>query len=254
MIKRRDEAGAGDSGDFMDRLRTMLKTIRSSPGKTLEGGVTEEMVIAQGIIFLQGGFETTSTTLSLLCHALATNPEAQEMCRTEIIDTVQNIDDIGHEDIKELPYLEACIKETLRLYPILIRNSRLCTSDAVVKGMKIKAGTTVVIPVYAMHRNKDFYGEDADEFRPERFLDDEADGADRLDQQLTYHPFGAGPRICIGMRFAMSEMKVTMAKLLANFRLLEEPGVTSPIKFKPGNIATLSFDEIDVRLQKRREI
>ena len=123
-----------DKGDFMDRLRVMLKNIDDS-GKLKHNGVSAEMIYAQGIIFLGAGFETTASTLSLLCHCLAQNQEVQERCYQEIVENIDNVDQIRHEDIVELPYLEACVKETLRFRPPVVRNTRVCTKDIEIKGM-----------------------------------------------------------------------------------------------------------------------
>ena len=111
--------------------------------------------------------------------------------------------------------------------------------------MKIKTGTNIVVPIYAMHHNKDLFGEDADVFDPDRFLDGRV-----APDQLTFHPFGAGPRICIGMRFAMSEIKVVMAKILSNFKITEDPSFPD-IEFKPGNLGLLDYDSVRVRFQSR---
>ena len=92
---------------------------------------------------------------------------------------------------------------------------------------------------------QEFYGEDAEEFNPERFLDGRV-----VPDQITYHPFGAGPRVCIGMRFAMTQMKIVLAKLLTTFRIVEENGVTN-LEFSPGSIAILNHDKMEVRLEPR---
>merc|ERR1712224_1192189 len=110
LIKERDEKDMEDQGDFIDRLRFMTKKIRASEKKEHEG-LNEDMVAAQGIVFLAAGFETTSSTMSLLLYNLAKHPLVQEKV------------------IAEMPYLEACLYETLRLYPI-VRNQRYCNKDS----------------------------------------------------------------------------------------------------------------------------
>ena len=105
----------------------------------------------------------------------------------------------------------------------------------------------VIIPIYAMHMNPELFGDNVDKFEPERFLD--GAGKDLIDNHL-FHAFGGGPRICIGMRFAMEEMKITLAKLLSNFKVIEEPNVTK-LEFDKGNVFMLSYKEMKVRIQKR---
>ena len=100
-----------DQGDFIDRLRMMIHRIRESSESKLEG-LDEEMVVAQGIIFLAAGFETTANTLGSLTYILAKHPEIQQRCVEEIEEVIANKKEINHETISELHYLEACIKVT----------------------------------------------------------------------------------------------------------------------------------------------
>ena len=100
-----------DQGDFIDRLRMMIHKIRESGESKLEG-LDEEMVVAQGIIFLAAGFETTANTLGSLTYILAKHPEIQQRCVEEIEEVIANKKEINHETISELHYLEACIKVT----------------------------------------------------------------------------------------------------------------------------------------------
>ena len=117
-----------------------------------------------------------------------------------------------------------------------------------VSGLKIKKGTNIIIPTYVMHRNPDIFGENPEQFDPARFLNDSC--KDQMDNFL-FHSFGGGPRICIGMRFAMEEMKIAMAKLLFNFEIVDEPDVTK-LDFQKGSIFLLSYPEMKVKLQERK--
>ena len=87
-------------------------------------------------------------------------------------------------------------------------------------GLKIKKGMSIVVPTYVLHMDPDIYGDNVEQFEPERFLNDAS--KEQIDNHL-FHSFGGGPRICIGMRFAMEEMKITLAKLLCNYEIIEEP-------------------------------
>ena len=93
--------------------------------------------------------------------------------------------------------------------------------------------------------SQEFFGEDAEEFNPDRFMDGRV-----APDQITYHPFGAGPRVCIGMRFAMTQMKIVLAKLITSFRIVEERGVTK-LDLTPGSIAIMAHDKMEVRLESR---
>ena len=117
VIKKRDDLKMEDQGDFIDKLRMMIHKIRES-GQAKLDGVNEEMVIAQGIIFLTAGFETTANTLGTLTYNLAKYPEIQQRCYEEILEVIENRKEINHETISELHYLEACIKVCYTLNPL----------------------------------------------------------------------------------------------------------------------------------------
>ena len=226
----------------------MIRKIRDSDKEKVDG-LNEEMVIAQGIIFLAAGFETSASTMSLLMYSLAKHKIAQEKCYEEISNIVSEGNEITHDTIADMPYLEACIQETCRLYPIVIRNQRYCTKDSDIDGMHIRKGTTVIVPTWAMHRNPEIFGQDAGEFVPERFLEG---AANEHMSNHTFHAFGGGPRTCIGMRFAMAEMKIAVSKLLLNFSIQDEPGVTK-LDFDKGSYFMLSYPDMQVRIKKRTQ-
>ena len=98
-----------------------------------------------------------------------------------------------------------------------------------------------------MHKNPELFGENVDTFEPERFLNG---AAKEFIDNHTFHAFGGGPRICIGMRFAMAEMKITLAKLLCNFKIVEKSNVTK-LEFDKGNPFLLSYKEMKVGIQER---
>ena len=109
VIQKRDDIKLEDQGDFVDRLRMMIHKIRAS-GQVSMDGLNEELVVAQGIIFLAAGFETTANTMGSLTYIFAKHPEIQQRCYEEIQDVVSNKKEINHETIAEMQYLEACIQ------------------------------------------------------------------------------------------------------------------------------------------------
>ena len=107
-----------DQGDFIDRLRMMIHKIKNS-GQTTVDGISEEIVVSQGIVFLAAGFKSTANTLGSLTYNLAKYPEIQQRCYEEIQDVISNNKEINHETISELHYLEACIKVYKSMYDYL---------------------------------------------------------------------------------------------------------------------------------------
>ena len=118
------------------------------------------------------------------------------------------------EDSSKLKYLEACIKEGLRLYPSVPAIQRTINEDVELDGYQIPTGASINLSFYALHRNEDLYPE-AMKFKPERFL---LQDADNHRHPYAFVPFSAGPRNCIGQRFALLEEKVVLSSLLRRFR------------------------------------
>ena len=155
----------------------------------------------------------------------------------------KNEDRVDHETVSAMPYLEACIKEDLRMYSPVVRNDRTCSKDFQYQDINIPQGTQIIIPIYAVHHDPDNYP-DPEQFQPSRFLKENAD-------QIvagSFLPFGIGPRACIGERFAMVEMKVAIVKLLQNFRLeMAEETKLAPYK---GDFL-FSYPDMCVNLYKK---
>ncbi|KAL3667667.1 hypothetical protein V7S43_007220 [Phytophthora oleae] len=129
----------------------------------------------------------------------------------------------SYEEIQGLQYLEATIREVLRLSPTVPVVPYHCAIDTVLDGIFIPAGTDVFLHLYATGRLTSVWGGDATSFVPERFLDNET-GKLLQDPPANYSPFSAGPRICIGRNLAMLEMKMTVAAIVSQFKLTEVPG------------------------------
>ena len=109
-----------DQGDFIDRLRMMLHKIKEKGQATLDG-LDEDVVVAQGIIFLAAGFETTANTMSSLTYNFAKHPDVQQRCYEEIQEVIASKNEINHETISELHYLEACIQVTHHINVLRIK-------------------------------------------------------------------------------------------------------------------------------------
>ncbi|KIX95653.1 uncharacterized protein Z520_08773 [Fonsecaea multimorphosa CBS 102226] len=176
---------------------------------------------------LLAGRDTTASLLSNLFFMLAKHPAIWDKVRRDIAGLQGRVP--TYEDLRSLKYVQCCINESLRLHPVVPRNQREAVRDTVlpVGGGKdglspvfVPKGTRVCYNIYAMHRRSDFYGPDADTFRPERWE------TGRLQPRWEYLPFNGGPRICLGQQYALIEVAYVVVRMAQEFRVLEsrDPG------------------------------
>ncbi|KAI6190865.1 Cyp-13A10 [Aphelenchoides bicaudatus] len=204
--------------------------------ETFQKALTTDEISAQTCAFLIAGFGTSSSTFFHLAKSI----EIQNKLRTEINEIVKN-ETPSYAEINQMRYLDAVIKETLRLYPVgTFAFGRRCASTTTLGNLKVDKGTHVFVDVISMHRDKQVFGDDANEFKPERWIENR-------DQNYTYFPFGAGPRMCIGRKLALIEIKLAVVRLLQNFKVT----TTSNAPVLPtlnGNFILLP-EPINVKLQ-----
>ncbi|KAH6713006.1 cytochrome P450 [Leptodontidium sp. MPI-SDFR-AT-0119] len=179
---------------------------------------------------LLAGRDTTATLLSWTMRLLATNPNVLQRVREEISSTFGEDEEITYEGLRKLTYLSCVLKEVLRLYPSVPINSRTALRTVILpRGggvdkkhpVMIRKGEDVAYCTYAMHRRKDIYGDDADLFRPERW---ENEQLRKVENSYAYIPFHAGPRICPGQDFALTETLYTIVRLVQRFDGLQYAG------------------------------
>ncbi|XP_020282381.1 cytochrome P450 9e2-like [Pseudomyrmex gracilis] len=218
-VKVRDEKGIHRP----DMIQLMMETRNKSDGPLFD---INEMT-AQAFVFFLAGFDSVSTAMCFFVHEVGANPDVQRKLKEEIDDVLRETNGKPtYEAINGMKYLDAAFNETLRLYPLAAFLDRICvkeyelppaTPDA--KPIKVKPGQSIWFPSYALHRDSTYYP-NPDKFDPDRFLNGEVDNS-------VYIPFGIGPRICIGNRFAIMEAKIMMFYLLWHCEL--EPDVKTVI-------------------------
>lgn len=195
---------------------------------------TMDEITAQVIVFFTGGFETTSATMSFCLYELAKNKDVRVRLGSEI-DAVlsQHGGKITYEAVNEMNYLDRVVSETLRKYPPVTFLTRKCNEDYRIPGtdLVLEKGVQVVIPVLGLHQDPEYFP-DPEKFLPERFT--EQNKSQR--PNYVYLPFGEGPRVCIGRRFALMQVKVGLISLLSEyeFQLCEETSESltiDPTKF-----------------------
>ncbi|CAO2630633.1 Cytochrome P450 3A1 [Lemmus lemmus] len=196
----------------VDFLQLMMNTQNNSKDKESHKALTDMEIIAQSINFIFAGYETTSSTLAFALHSLATHPDIQKKLQEEIDMALPNKAPLNNDKVMEMEYLDMVLNETLRLYPNGLRLDRVCKKDVEINGVLLPKGSVVVIPVYALHHDPQYWPEPT-EFRPERFSKENKGSIN----PYVFMPFGNGPRNCIGMRFALMMMKLAITKVLQNF-------------------------------------
>ncbi|CAF0869176.1 unnamed protein product [Brachionus calyciflorus] len=165
-------------------------------------------------LFMLAGYETTSIALTYACYCLAKYPLEQSKLYDEIKLKCDSENDINSDIIQEMVYLDYFIKEVLRYYPTGTSViSRKCTKATKVKDMNIPEGLVIAVDVLSLHFDTDLWGPvDPNLFHPERH------SVKR--NPFAFMSFGSGPRNCIGMKFALLELKLALCKILINFEIL----------------------------------
>ena len=166
------------------------------------------------LTFIVAGHETTALTLAWSMYLVAFDQEVQERARAEAKAVLNGRAATG-EDVAQLPFIRRIIDEALRLYPPAGMVSRTAMARDELCGREIRPGDTVIIPIYALQRNELLWDE-PDAFRPDRW--------EQKPDRYAYLPFGDGPRICIGMSFALQEAVIILATLLSRFRFMPLAG------------------------------
>ncbi|XP_077528049.1 cytochrome P450 3A41-like [Haemaphysalis longicornis] len=210
--------------------------------------LTNEEIVANGHVFFVAGFETTGTTLSFMSYLLAKHQDIQDRLREEVLEVLKRDGSFTYDNAFAMNYLDQVISETLRLYaPIVGFVTRSCDKDYMHNNVTIPAGTSILVPVHHLGRDPDFWDE-PDKFDPDRFGGDRKHSID----PMVYQPFGQGPRNCIGLRFAQMEIKLTMAKLLAKYRIVLDERHMKEEDLEVGSSFTFAYPQNGVWLKLQR--
>ncbi|NXQ91251.1 CP3AO protein, partial [Nyctibius grandis] len=214
MKKEREMGGSMVRVDFLQLMVDSQSSHDSSKPAEIDSykSLSDEEILAQALLFIFAGYETTSSTLSYLSYNLATHPDVQQQLQDEIDANLPNKATPTYNAIMQMEYLDMVVNESLRLFPPGGRIERVCKKTVELNGVTIPEGMVVMIPAYVLHRDSGCWPE-PEEFRPERFSKESKESID----PYTFLPFGAGPRNCIGMRFALLIVKAALVILLQNF-------------------------------------
>jgi cytochrome P450 len=205
-------------------LLSMLMEARDEAGQSMSDKQLRDEVAT----LLTAGHETTTLALAWACFLIAQHPDVERRLRAELEFLHGRAP--GYEDLSRLRYTRMVIDETMRLFPPVWVLSRTANNDDVIGGYRIPAGSEILIFPYITHRHPRWWT-DPEKFLPERFAPENS--AARI--KFAYLPFGAGPRACVGLNFAMTEIQVVLALIVQRFHLqlacapetvLPDPSVT----------------------------
>ena len=220
LAERRASANAADGSDLLSVL--------------LAAGMDDTEIRDHLVTFLLAGHETTALALTYTLYCLATHSEEQ----AAVADEVAGLD--GRPGMGDsLPRADRAIREAMRLYPPVHLVMREAVADDSLGGYRVPAGSLVLCSQWATHRRPDLY-DDPESFRPGRWVGESP-------PEYAYFPFGAGPRICIGRRFALLEARLVLARVLQQFRI--EP-VTEELDLA-ASMTLAPTSPVEARLRER---
>jgi cytochrome P450 len=230
----RDRRPDEDRGDLL----SMLLQARDDQG----AGMSERQVRDEVMTLLLAGHETTALALTWAFLLLDRNPEARGRLEAELA-AVLGSEPASPEDVPALPYAQAIVNETLRLYPPAYVTGREAVRDTTIRGTDIPKGHIILISMYTTHRDERFFPE-PDAFRPERWLD----GLEKRLPRAAFIPFGLGARKCIGASFAKMEATLVLATIARRWRfelapseIATQPSITlRPAAAMPGRMRSVA--------------
>lgn len=213
----------------------------------MEQNLTRDELLPVVLNFLIAGRDTTAQALGWLFYEFSKNPQCVEKAREEIHDKLgagADFRSMAYDDLSTLVYVQACFLEALRLHPSVPKNIKVAVKDDVIRpyaqpssdadaapnavpasqklpDLIIKKGETVTWQDHTMGRMPELWGEDCEQFKPERFIEQRKDGSIGIKtySQYLFHAFNAGPRLCLGQTLATYEGCAVVAEILGNFNV-----------------------------------
>lgn len=237
------ETNAERRNDFMD----LLIQLKNEEPKDGSAALTMNQVAAEAFVFFLAGFETSSSLLSYTLYELAQNATIQQRARKEIQTVLaRHNDQLTYEALLEMTYIEQILKESLRKYPPIAGLNRRCTEKYTFadRNITIDVNTVVLVPVYAIHHDPEYYPE-PERFDPERFTAE----AEQSRPHEAFLPFGAGPRNCIGLRFGMMKACFGLITMLRHFTYETCTESVESLKFDAKTIMLTPTSGLNVRLR-----
>ncbi|KAJ3681459.1 hypothetical protein LUZ60_015948 [Juncus effusus] len=208
-LSKENKGGDKEMEDLADVL------IHAKEQGDLEVPITFDNIKAVILDLFTGGTDTSSSTIEWAMAELLRHPQKMAKAQAEVRQAAERNTEISNNAITELNYLKLVIKETLRLHPpVPLLVPRVCKETCQILDYTIPANTRIVINAWALGRNREYWEDDAEEFKPERFQDS---FVDFKGNNFEFVPFGSGRRICPGIGFGMAVVEAALARLLLHF-------------------------------------
>lgn len=246
-IKLKGDQSAEEDDQFERDARVNVKQSQ----KKIPEDELEILLVANTLQLFLAGYETTSTILSVIIYFLAKNPDVQELAYQEIKDIIDengSLEQLDYHTVKDrLQYLEKLIFEATRHYPLTVVE-RECVKDYKINGMEfvIPKGMLVQIPSLAFMKDEANFP-DPEKFDPENFSPEQK----AVRSPYAYLAFGQGPRNCIGMRFALLQMKIALTHVLYNYKVIPCAKTVEKLVPDPLSRTGQPIGGVWVKLEKR---
>ncbi|KAK8788082.1 hypothetical protein V5799_022139 [Amblyomma americanum] len=194
-----------------------------------------------------GGYDTTRLALTFWFYLMGRHPEIQEKMRHEVMKAFKEEgDNLSYRTLATLPYTNQVISETLRMYPPIITFTSRCVDEDYRHGAYlIKKGTSVMVPVYQLHHDPQYWNE-PEKFDPDRFSPENK----TLIDPVVYQPFGLGPRMCIGQRLALIEIASVTSQVLHHFRITLAPSQKLDLELDTCSFLAVPKEEVRIKLHR----
>ncbi|WP_293894819.1 cytochrome P450 [Flavobacterium sp.] len=233
IIQKIVEERINSNAKHNDLLDMLLETRYEDIGEAMP---TQQLIDEIKILFI-AGHETSANAMTFTLHLLGNHPEIQQKVFEELIAIQSQTNDVV-EQLQEMTYTNAVINESMRLYPPAWITDRENIEDDTLLGFHIKEKTLIGVSFYELHRNPKYWKNPSD-FNPERFL-----GEQKKESNKYFYPFGVGPRMCIGLGFAMYEMSLTLSYIIKKYKVTsskKDIDINPLITLKPvGAVVTFS--------------